>query len=367
MADTMLLYILILFPLVIFTAIILYNFFTAPRLKNENYKSEEKPLISILIPARNEEKNIAECLNSVLNQTYKNYEVIVLDDNSVDNTKLIVKKYLNEKVKLIEGAELPTGWLGKNWACYQLSKTANGKLFLFLDADVRLHVNTVNAAVNVFYKYKLKMLSVFPVQKISSFGEYLIVPLLNWLLLTFLPLRKVYTSKRKSFSAAIGQFIIIDKNTYNEIGGHKSVKNKIVEDLEIARNLKSRGYKIMSVLGSGFVECRMYENFTEAFKGFSKNFYPAFNSNILNFLLLVLFLIVTFLSPFILVFYELKFLFPVILILLGRIMIAQMSEQSKTLNVVLHPLQMLVMIVTAINSVLWTLNKRSEWKGRKIN
>lgn len=356
----------LLLPLLITILVVIYNYFTAPELELLNSKIKELPLVSILIPARNEEKNIEACIKSAAAQSYKNYEVIILDDDSTDRTNEIAKKYVKENIKLITGEKLPEGWLGKNWACRQLAENSKGDLLLFIDADVVMHERTVGSAVNLFTENKVQMLSVFPKQIITSFGTELIVPLLNWLLLSFLPLRKVFNSKRESFSAAIGQFILIDKKAYEKIGGHKFVKNKVVEDLEIARELKRKKYKIIAALGSNFISCKMYENFNSALSGFSKNFYLGFNTKPLLFLFFLTVVMLIFLLPFVFVFFDERYFINIMFIIVGRYFIAELSGQNKILNILLHPLQMILLLVAGINSLLVTVNNKIEWKQRKI-
>ncbi len=203
------------------TAVGFYNFFTATRLKESTPKSQ--PLISILIPARNEERNIAKCLQSVTSQNYANYEVIVYNDQSEDNTAEIVKKF--KSVKLINGRPLPKDWTGKNHACHNLVNAAKGDYYLFLDADVTIKPNTLQSAVALIEQKEVEMLSCFPCQKINSLGERLVIPIFEWLLLSFVPLDAAYKSKNPFFSIAIGQFILISKKAYKSFGGHESIKN----------------------------------------------------------------------------------------------------------------------------------------------
>jgi len=268
----MILFLLILIPVLISTIVVVYNFITAPVVKNNKVQIDESELVSVLIPARNEEMNIGSCLNFILAQDYKNLEVLVLDDQSTDRTSEIIKAF-SEKHKNIfylKGEKLPQNWTGKNWACHQLSQKANGKYLLFIDADVELASNAISSTLKIMSNTKAKMLSVFPTQRIKSFGEWLIVPLMNWLLLSFLPLRQVYSSQNKSFIAANGQFILWDRETYFSIGGHKQVANTVVEDMELARKAKPHD-KIITLLGGNIIFCRMYSSFPNAFKGFTKN------------------------------------------------------------------------------------------------
>ena len=347
---------------------VIYNYFTAPVLTNSAVIGEDVKKVSVLIPARNEEKNVAKCLKKVLSQDYSNFEVLVLDDKSTDSTFEILKKFqVNfNNLKIIKGENLPVIWSGKNWACHQLSEKAGGDLLLFMDADVELARTAISSAVSEMKNSNLKMLSVFPTQKIETFYEWLIVPLMNWLLLSFLPLKKVYSSKNKSFVAANGQFMLWDKFTYLAVGGHANVYNKVVEDMELARNTKAHGFKIKTLLGGNQIFCRMYDNFHSAYLGYSKNFWPGFNLNAFLFLVLISILAFAFIIPVVLTFFSIKFFFCVLILLGERILISKRSRQNILPNRLLHPVQMIFMFLIGVNSILVTKTNRVLWKDRKL-
>lgn len=226
--------------------------------------------------------------------------------------------------------------------------------------------NAICNALKVYNEKKVQMLSSFPTQIIKGYGARIIVPLMNWLLLSFLPLRKVYTSSNISFSAANGQFIMIDKKVYEEIGGHENVKDKVVEDMEMIRSVKKMNHKAITALGGDAIFCEMYSSFKDAFNGFSKNFYPGFNINPILFMLMILFLIFTFFYPFLFVFFNLDFINVIAVIILSRILITIMTNDNSLLDVLIHPIQMIMLFIVGINSVLITYTKSGKWKGRKI-
>ncbi len=354
--------------LLITTTITVYNFFTAPRILNQSYPLPQKPLVSILVPARNEEKNIAETLRALLQQSYTNYEVIVLDDHSEDDTFQRAEEIARttEKVTLVKGKPLPPGWVGKNWACFQLAQYARGEVYLFIDADVHLSNCALEAALHTMYTHKVVLLSCFPTQKIDSTGAWLVVPLMNWLLLSLLPLRLVTASSYSSLTAANGQFILCNKKPYDEIGGHKAVADQVVEDTELARRFKRNNYRIMTAVSDGALTCRMYGGFMDAFKGFSKNFFPGFNVSPLIFLCILTALIMVFFTPFIFVIFHAYFIWLILIIAAGRVIVSRISSQNPLINVMLHPFQMLCMVLIGANSLYWTVTGKTVWKGRTI-
>jgi len=354
--------------LTVFSLVVLTNFFSAPILSTSKFYVDSENLVSVMIPARNEEKNIADCIESIINQNYQNLEILVLDDESKDKTAEIVQSFekINPKVKLIKGKLLPKGWLGKNWACHQLSEMAKGKYLLFVDADVTLSESVVSSSIAFLQKLNAKAFSVFPTQRIKSFGEALITPLMNWILLVFLPLRLVHSTRNKSFVAANGQFIFFEAELYYKIGGHAHVKSEIVEDMALAKLVKEINEKFVTALGGNRVFCRMYSNFREGINGFSKNFYKGFSFSPIIFLLFLFFIESVFLLPIIFGFFNFKFLHLTLLIVLIQFMVLQISQQNSVI-VILHPLQMVVLFFVGIKSLSASLNGNLTWKERKIN
>lgn len=348
-------------------AVSVINLFSAPFL-NKEIPFDTKDTVSVLIPARNEEKNIRSCLESIRSQTYSNLEILVYDDSSEDRTYEIVSEIsMNDKrVHALKGIALPENWLGKNHACWMLSKNAAGKYFLFIDSDVILEKDAVASAVSAFRSNDSDLLSVFPKQLIVSNGENAVVPFMNWLLLSFLPVKLVSSDRFKSFAGANGQFILWNKESYESSGGHSAVKSEIVEDIEIARYLKKKGYRIVLLMSSGLVSCRMYNNFKEAVSGFSKNIFPASGMPAFFFIMNVILMVISNLAPFILMFFSGYFLVIALMIILQRMVVSHISSQNMIMNVLLHPVQMLMLLWISIRSVYQTKNRKSVWKGRKI-
>jgi len=359
-------FIVFLISLSVFSVISIYNLFTAPVLKRVAQSSDNRIFVSVLIPARNEENNIEKCLKRVLAQDYQNKEIIVLDDNSTDNTYRLVSSFSTSNVKVLKGKALPANWVGKNWACHQLSKEAKGDYLLFVDADAELTPEVISSAVHELEISNAALLSIFPTQIIKSFGEYLIVPLMNWLLLTFLPLRFVYSCSSKAFVAANGQFMLWKKDDYFKIGGHEKVKNKVVEDMELARLAKQNKLKVKTMLGGKLVFCRMYESFNQAYNGFTKNFFAGFLLPPFSFLAIILFLLIAFVLPFLFLMPPVYSFILIALILITRISVSILSNQNWFINILLHPVQMLFMFWIGIISLIKFKTKKIVWKQRKL-
>ena len=357
--------VLIFFAVLSFTCIVpVYNLLTARRLTPR--KTNKKQFVSILIPARNEEKNIKEFLPRILKQNYPNYEVIVLDDNSEDNTYKELKKLECDRLKIIKGKPLEKGWIGKPWACHQLSKEAKGDLFLFLDADVELQPEALESAVALFQEEKVSMLSCFPQQIMKSWGEWLIIPIIDLMSLTLLPLELIKHTKSHLISIAIGQFILIHKEAYLKIGGHESVKNKKTEDTGIARLMKLHGFKISAVRSINLIKCRMYSNLFTSIQGLSRSVYDGTNMKLPVYLIGIILYFCIFLLPLFLIINNPSFIIVLVPLYVIRISTAILAGQDLILTSLLFPLHLLLFIPLALNSMYISITHQVIWKGRVI-
>lgn len=335
------------------------------------------PLVSILIPARNEAKNIRRCLRSLLKQDYPHTEILVLNDNSTDDTELIVRKMArkNNKIRIITGKTLPKGWLGKSYACYQLSKYANGEYFIFTDADTLHFDNSISSAVNSLISNKIDALSIYPMQIMVTIHERMVVTFINFMILSFFPIYLIRKSKNPLFCTAIGQFMMFKRDVYEKIGGHKSVRKEILDDIHISKQVKRFGYKFMVFDGSRSIYCRMYKSFNEVFRGFSKFIFAAFDYNLYMEIIVILLVSAIFLFPFLLLpagIFIFNWPGPVINNLIIQIFmvlsikaILSIRFKNRIFDIFLHPLSMIYIILIAINSILQTKGKRGIlWKDR---
>jgi glycosyltransferase involved in cell wall biosynthesis len=354
-----------LFFLVLRFTVTVFNFISNPKLTRVNKKLDD--LVSILIPARNEENNILNLLKSIRRQDYQNYEVIVYDDESSDSTCQVCSVFAaaHRRFSIIKGTELPKGWLGKNYACDQLSKKAKGKYFIFLDADDTVGDSLINSAVYRMQMHKLGLLSLVPNQVMITVGEKTIVPLVHFLLLNLLPVRLIFLAKQAIFSAACGQFMLFDAALYRENNWHEQVKDKVLEDVEIMKTLKSAGNNGELLLANGMITCRMYKGYREAVNGFSKSTLGVFNDSVLA----LLFYLLLFIGGpmFVLTTLNINLIFLMMsLIILTRVMISLSAGQEVGYNIIFHPLQMMNLTLIAFLSIQRHLTKTNVWKGRRI-
>ncbi|MFE9918983.1 glycosyltransferase [Micromonospora sp. NPDC005553] len=237
--------------------------------------------VTVLLPLRDEATRVTPCLRALLAQRgVPGLRVVVLDDGSTDGTADVVRAVVGDdpRVTLLTGVAPPPGWLGKPHACWQLATRADpdATALVFVDADVVLAPHAVAAAVTELRAARATLLSPYPRIVVATAGDRLVQPLLQWLWLTFLPLRAMERSSRPSLAAAGGQFLVVDRRGYNAAGGHAAVADKILEDVELARAVKRAGGRIALADGSRLATCRMYDDWPQLRDGYSKSLWASF-------------------------------------------------------------------------------------------
>lgn len=261
--------------LVIIAINLLLNLRSLRRPDSNSKIAEPVPLISVLIPARNEEENIETCLKSLQRQDYPNFEIIVLDDNSTDRTAELVEGMAakDERIRLIKGEPLPEGWAGKPFACYQLAEKARGSWLLFIDADTTHAPHMLRSTLALALELKPSLLSGFPRQMAESLPEKIAMPLMYFVIMSWLPLWWLHRSKEPRPSLAIGQFLLFPREEYWRIGGHMAVKDRILEDIWLGVETVRHGGRHIAIDLSAVFYCRMYRNVGAMWEGFVKFMY----------------------------------------------------------------------------------------------
>jgi chlorobactene glucosyltransferase len=233
-----------------------------------------QPLISVCVPARNEEKNIRRCVEALLSQNYPNFEVIVLDDRSSDATPEILRELAtrDDRLKVIYGSDLPPGWAGKPHALYQAEKAARGEWLCFIDADTFLAHDALSSCYVKAIETSADLFTIMTFQITGTFWEKTILPLVMTALSVGFSPSKVNDPARKD-AVANGQFIMIRRKVYEAIGGHEKVKDQIVEDKAISEQVKWNGYRLIVADGMRVASTRMYTSLPEMWEGWTKNVY----------------------------------------------------------------------------------------------
>ncbi|MBI5965549.1 MAG: glycosyltransferase [Chloroflexi bacterium] len=232
------------------------------------------PLISICVPARNEENNIRNCVESALVQDYPNIEVIVLDDRSTDATLTQLREIAVRDSRLlpISGSDLPEGWAGKPHALFQASAAARGEWLCFVDADTSLRPEAISSVYAKAIETEADLFTTMNEQIMGSFWEKVVMPLVMTALSVGFSPRKVNDPNTRD-AIANGQFIFIKRNVYDAIGGHERIKDQIVEDKAISEQVKWNGYHLVVADGLKVIRTRMYTSFPTMWEGWTKNIY----------------------------------------------------------------------------------------------
>lgn len=236
----------------------------------------DAPELSIIVPARNEARQIEQCVRSLLAQDYPHFEVIVVDDRSHDDTAAIVARIAAEdsRVRLIDGDPLPPGWVGKPWALHQGAQHARGEWLLFTDADTIHEPNASTASVVFARAHNLDALSVLTEQIMVTPAERVFLPSILWIIAFSIGSLDAINDPANQSALFNGQYILVLQRVYREIGGHEAVRNEIAEDLELARLFKRDGrFRAALVGANGLVRVRMYRSLREIWEGFVKNFW----------------------------------------------------------------------------------------------
>lgn len=228
--------------------------------------------VAILIPARDEAPRIAACVRAALAQDVA--EVLVLDDGSTDGTAELARA--SGATRVLTGAPLPAGWTGKGYACWTLAAATDAAWLVFVDADVALAPGAIAEAIRRAQALDAGLLSFWPRQVLGTPGERLLVPLLDVVLLGFLPFALAERRPDPSLAAANGQCLVFRADAYRQAGGHAAVRADVVEDVALARAMKRAGGRVVLTDAGELASVRMYGSLAEAWAGFRKNLYPAF-------------------------------------------------------------------------------------------
>lgn len=232
------------------------------------------PLISVIIPVRNEERNIRRCLESMFRQTYPNLEVIVVNDRSSDRTPQILEELAQEdsRLQVIQGSPLPEGWAGKPHALWQGSKAARGEWLCFIDADTFATPELIASVYAAARANGSDLFSLLTAQKLDTFWEKTLQPLVFTALMVGFRPHKV-NDPRQPDAIANGAFLFFHRAAYEAIGGHQSVADSIVEDRDLAKRIKNAGLRLLIADGRGVMTTRMYTSFSEIWEGWTKNMF----------------------------------------------------------------------------------------------
>lgn len=388
MAALTIYHLVILGALLLVSANVLANIATFDGLRPAEPPADA-PLVSILVPARDEERSIETCVGSLLAQDYPNCEVLVLDDHSEDQTGAIVARLIaGAKAKnprmhaaLIRAEPLPAEWTGKNWACHQLSQAARGRFLFFTDADTQHAPGTVTATVDYAVRNRAGLVSAWPRLVTGTLGEKLVVPVILLVGFAFCPLwlqrwvqerpERARNRDVRGMGVANGQFMFFKRGTYEKIGGHAAVRSHVVEDVSLGREVAERipeGERLFNCAALQFSQVRMYRSFRETWDGFTKNMRAVFDEQRVTFWLFGGVQCACFLGPFVALFLTRPPALWIVVAQIGiifaiRFLLAARFRTSR-LGALLHPFGVLALMLIGLNSWWRSTGAGVVWKGR---
>lgn len=256
------------------------SFRHTPILDKFESKQHHTPKVSVILPARNEEKFVQKCLDSLISQNYSNYEIIAIDDSSDDSTGKIIAEYAKNDSKIIHvtAGPKPDGWMGKNWACMQGYKKATGELLLFTDADTNYAKNVISLAVSHLESLSLDALTVIPKMICLDIWTKITLPVLSTFLHTRFSAIRVNDPTKKT-GYFFGSFFIIRKTTYDLVGTHEGVKHEIIEDGALGKKVKDGGFKMRMVRGDHLIDAVWARDWSTLWNGLKRLMIPLFLQN----------------------------------------------------------------------------------------
>ncbi|MFD1030058.1 glycosyltransferase [Metaplanococcus flavidus] len=351
----------------------IFNSLFMPALPSEP-SVDGQPLLSVMVPMRNEERNVKALIASLKKNTYPNCEFIILNDQSTDNTQQFLETETagDSRFTLLHGVELPHGWIGKVHACHQLQKAATGDYLMFVDADINFSPQAFKQSLSLLQKKNAQLLSGFPAFEVAPFLSKLLVPMQHFVVFFHLPLAFANYSSFPAATAAHGAWMLFERKAYDAIGGHQTVYNSLVEDVHISREIKKAGHRMLLANITKSVNSKMYETNSEVWEGFLKNSYTGIGRSPLMAIALAVFYVVFYISPlFIAVIglFTLEWLYfiPYILISLQQLYIMLRTGQNPALAFLI-PLQAGAMIAVLLHAMKKSWSKQSySWKGRNYS
>jgi len=359
------------------------SFRNTPYLDKFEQGRHDSPKVSIILPARNEEEFITKCLDTLLEQDYPNYEIIVIDDSSEDSTASIISQYAKRHSKIVpvSAREKPEGWMGKNWACIEGYKRATGELLLFTDADTQHKKNVVSLAVSHLLTFNLDALTVIPRMISLDFWTKITLPMISTFLHTRFSAIRVNDPTKKT-GYFFGSFFIINKKTYEQVGTHEGVKQEIIEDGALGKKVKETGHKMKMVRGEHLIEAvwsRDKSTLWNALKRLMIPLYLQSHGIAIGIFFAVLFLLFV---PFPVLIYSSFFafeslsnstllissIFASVLIYAGGVIEVKKGLNLKLIHALFAPVGSLVVVLAFLSGLLQAKKDASvSWRGRSYS
>jgi len=350
------------------------NLRLVPRLHDPAEIPADAPLVSIIIPARNEDRSIEGTLRCFLMQQYPSFEIILVNDRSTDRTGEIAEEIARDdgRLRVVHGEEPPPGWLGKPWALHEGSLVARGDVLLFVDADIVYHPHALGAAVDFFQRSDAGLVALLPRFALHGFWEHIAMPQLAFLVFASTPLWLANRTRHRLLAIGGGPGNLVRRSAYEKAGGHAAIRNAVIDDVGLARLIR-RHAPTMAVLADDYVSVRMYQGLGEIVRGFTKNMWFVFGGSLTGAFILHLMTVVFHIAPYLWAFGAEGNLQRVGLATIGIISLTRLIVfvplHYGALNAIFgHPLMTAVWLIIFARST-WIVGIRRQlgWRGRSYD
>jgi len=333
-------------------------------------------LISVCIPARNEQDNLQACVDSILANDHIAIEVLVYDDHSTDQTPAILEQLCkgDSPVRRVPTQPLPDGWNGKQFGCDQMGRAARGTWLLFTDADVRFAPDALRRSLAAASSLKADLVSTFPRQRTGTLSEMLMLPMIAFILFSYLPMIRMRRTSDPSASAGCGQFLFVKRESWLHCGGHSAFANSMHDGIKLPRLLRQNGFHTDLFDGTALAQVRMYEGLQATWRGFAKNAYEGLGSAVLLMFLTTLHAL-GHIFPWIVAVVAMvtgALTMPILILccvaiglnITQRVLLARRFQHSRLLALV-HPISVLMMVLVQWHSAYLHLCGKRSWRGRQ--
>jgi len=369
--------IMIIFFILILLLIAYINIQNLNKLSGYN-KLSVFPRISVLIPARNEEEKIRDCISSLLKQDYPNYQIIVLNDNSTDRTGEILAELQSRdnRLKVIHGASLPADWLGKHWACHQLYLASDGDYLFFTDADTVHSTSTLTNAMAAMLTENADMISIIPRHILGTLSEKLAMPLFALGVFAMVPLPARFRPRSISMLSSSGKLMMFSRKAYEISGGFAGIRQNVLDDLELPQKIQQAGFRYRLFDGTENVSCRMYHSFKELHEGLTKNMFASYQYNIPVFVITWIWALFAVWEPIIILLLFKTPQYPptlahglAVIAIIGTLSLWVLYYQRfkfPIYMVLFYPVSVTLIGAISTSSMILTLTGQAKWKDRKM-
>jgi chlorobactene glucosyltransferase len=350
-------------------AVALWNLASARRLENAGVPSS-RPVVSLLVPARNEEANLRALLPALLRLDYPKLEIVVLDDGSDDGTAAVVQEHASRRrarLRLLPGCPPPPGWMGKSWACHQMAAAASGQVLVFCDADVVPLPSALERTIAAMQSTDAGAATVIPRHQLDGWMESAVVPMVAQLpVLALLPLALVPRVRAPSLSMANGQWLAFTRAAYAACGGHAAVRDTVLEDVALGRRVKAAGHRLLPLVSHSLVSVRMYRGSAALWEGFGKNVYALAGGRPATFAAALAVFSLVAIYPWLGAVLGVRGALVPLALLAAVRACGVLLFRHGIRSALLHPAGSILLTAIALKSFVGTRRGTMEWKGRRI-